>query len=64
MTDYRKARGLTLQAMADIVGVSKVTIWHIEHGVHAPSLTLLQKFVDRTGLKADDFLRKQDQAAE
>jgi len=62
MTTYRKAHGLTLRAMGNIVGVSSVTIWQIEAGKHSPRMALVQKFVDRTWLKADDFLRKQEVA--
>lgn len=61
---YRKTRGLSLKAMGEIVGVSKVTIWSIENGSHHPSLALMQKFVDLTDLKADDFLRQRATAAE
>ncbi len=61
---YRKSRGLSLQAMGAIVGVSKVTIFHIETGVHLPRLALVQRFVDRTDLKPEDFLRRQAEAAE
>ena len=56
---YRKEHGLTVQALANIVGVSKVTVSRIENGLQTPSLALVQRFVDRTGLRAEDFLRQE-----
>ena len=38
-----------------MVGVSKATISRIENGAQTPSHALIQRFIDRLGLKAEDF---------
>jgi transcriptional regulator with XRE-family HTH domain len=56
---YRELHDLTLSELADLVDTSDATISRIERGLQNPSLALLQRFVDRTGLKAEDFLRQE-----
>jgi transcriptional regulator with XRE-family HTH domain len=56
---YRKLHGLTLRQLGDVVEATGATISRIENGLQKPSLALLQRFVDRTGLRAEDFLRQE-----
>jgi transcriptional regulator with XRE-family HTH domain len=56
---YRELHGLTLRQLADLVNTTDATVSRIENGLQNPSLALLQRFVDRTGLKAEDFLRQE-----
>jgi transcriptional regulator with XRE-family HTH domain len=56
---YRELHGLTLRQLADLVDTTDATVSRIERGLQSPSLALLQRFVDRTGLKAADFLRQE-----
>jgi transcriptional regulator with XRE-family HTH domain len=56
---YRELHGLTLRQLADIVDTTESTVSRIERGLQNPSLALLQRFVDRTGLRAEDFLRQE-----
>lgn len=59
---YREKAGLSLKALAAVIGVSAATISRIETGLQQPSLPLVQKFVDLTDLKAADFLRQSEEA--
>jgi transcriptional regulator with XRE-family HTH domain len=56
---YREINGLTLRQLADIVGTTDATVSRIENGLQKPSLDLLQRFVDRTDLRPEDFLRQE-----
>jgi transcriptional regulator with XRE-family HTH domain len=56
---YRELHDLTLRELAVLVDTTDATISRIERGLQNPSLALLQRFVDRTGLKAEDFLRQE-----
>jgi transcriptional regulator with XRE-family HTH domain len=55
---YRQQNGLTCEKLGKIVGCSKAQISKIERRLFNPSLALVQRFVDRTSLKAEDFLRQ------
>ena len=62
---YREAKGLTLEAMANMLRVSGATISRIENGSQDPSMELLRRIVEHTDVKADDFLvRRKPEAAE
>lgn len=38
----REAKGLSIRELAELVGVSHVSIYHYEHGNHVPRLTHLK----------------------
>jgi transcriptional regulator with XRE-family HTH domain len=42
IADYRRARGLTLQALGDKLGVHWETVWRWEHGKRTPPGRLVQ----------------------
>lgn len=48
--DLRQARGLTLQGVAGPAGVSKVYLWHVEHGrIREPSAEKLARIAAALG---------------
>lgn len=47
----REQRGLTQQALADIVGVKRTAIARLEAGDHAPTMTTLLKLVQALDAK-------------
>lgn len=55
---YRVEQQISLQALADAVGVTKPTMSRIERGKQKPSLDLIDRLVSETGgaVTADDFL--------
>lgn len=56
----RKARGLSLQAVADILGVSVKTLLRIESGERVPKADILYKIASIYGCKVDDFYGEVD----
>lgn len=46
LKSFRQRQGLTQQAMADKLGIAKITYVNIERGVHNPSFGLLEKFAE------------------
>jgi transcriptional regulator with XRE-family HTH domain len=55
---YRLKHGLSLKAFGEVAGCSKQHVSKIERRLYTPSMALLQRIVDRTSLKAEDFLRQ------
>ncbi|MGI8857035.1 MAG: helix-turn-helix transcriptional regulator [Thermomicrobiales bacterium] len=47
----REQRGLTQQALADIIGVKRTAIARLERGDHAPTMTTLLKLVQALDAK-------------
>jgi DNA-binding XRE family transcriptional regulator len=58
MRRYRKEKGLPLDALAKVAGVSRGTISKIETGRQLPSVGLIRRLIAVTGgaLCADDFI--------
>ena len=56
---YRREKNLTLEALARDARVAKSTISRIERLHIAPSLGLVQRLVEITGLSATDFFRSE-----
>jgi transcriptional regulator with XRE-family HTH domain len=58
LQSYRERAGLTLDVLAERVGVSKATLSRIENRKQAPSLDLVSKLKAASGgeVSADDFL--------
>lgn len=63
MKSYRIKVGISIDAFAKLAGVSKATISRIENGTQNPSLNLIRRIVERTELKAEDFLVRMPQRA-
>lgn len=63
---FRTARGLSMQALGDAVGVSKQTISRIESGEDDPSLALIRRIVAFAdgALSANDFLHAPERETE
>ncbi len=55
--DLRKAKGLTLTALANMTGITAGYISHIERGRAKPSLKSLQKISEALGVATGWFLR-------
>jgi transcriptional regulator with XRE-family HTH domain len=58
LTRYRKARGLTIDALAAKIGTSKATISRLEGGLQDPSFALVRRIIAETDgeVSADDFV--------
>jgi transcriptional regulator with XRE-family HTH domain len=54
----RKERGLSQQRLAELAGVDKVTIVHIEGGKVSPKVETLTKLADALGVEVADFFPK------
>lgn len=48
--ELRKAAGLTLQEVADAIGVTRGAVWHWEQGTRAPSGSHLSLYLDALGV--------------
>lgn len=47
----RKKHGLTMRQLADMSGVSKATIYHVEHKESGTSFVVVQLILDALGLE-------------
>jgi Zn-dependent peptidase ImmA (M78 family)/DNA-binding XRE family transcriptional regulator len=57
LTQAREARGLTLVALADLVGVTSAAITHYEKGENAPRPETLEKIAEKLSLPLSYFLK-------
>lgn len=55
LLDYRRERGLSQQALADLLGVSRQTVISIEKGRYDPSLPLAFKIVEVFGCRIEQM---------
>lgn len=55
LPEFRKQRGLSQQALADLLGVSRQTVISIEKGRYAPSLPLAFKLVAVFGCRIEEM---------
>lgn len=63
LTIFRAGKSLSKAQIAALAGTSRQTIHRIERGEQTPSLKLMRRLIDATGLRADDFLPRQEDAA-
>ena len=56
MRRYRREKAIPLDKIADAVGVSRGTISRIERGKQNPSMELVRRLIEKTGLSAHDFI--------
>ena len=54
--EYRKRRGLTQQQLADIVGVSNVSLSNYERGAQMPDILTLTKIANALRISVDTLL--------
>ena len=66
LRSYRKSKGLTLQAMASLVGIDASNLSRIETGKQPPSADLLIKVAEATSgeVTPNDMLLPAKEAAE
>lgn len=57
LPDHRKERGLSQQALADALGVSRQTIISLEKGRYDPSLPLAFKLSALFGCQIEDLFQ-------
>jgi transcriptional regulator with XRE-family HTH domain len=50
LTLYRESRGLTLEGLGDLVGLSKPSVWRIEAGEQMPSPETAKEINAKTGI--------------
>lgn len=61
ITEIRKARGLSVYALAKRSGVTQSYLWRLEHGDRDnPSIAVLQKIADALGVGITDLWVKED----
>ena len=53
---YREANALSLAALASKVGTTRQYLSMIELGTATPSLDMVRKLCEETGLSADDYV--------
>lgn len=53
----RQERGLTLQELSKLLGVSTTHIWNLENGHKSPNVALVIKISDIFGVTADQLIR-------
>jgi len=58
--DYRKGAGLTQEAIAKAMGVSRQTIISIERGKYIPSLPLALKIARLFGCSTDEMFQLEE----
>jgi transcriptional regulator with XRE-family HTH domain len=61
LTAFRKAKGLTQQALADQIGSSKIQIYRYESGASQPTLDVLRKLALALSVSADDLVFEADE---
>lgn len=54
--DLRKQKGFTQQQLADIVGVSNVSLSNYERGVQTPDIETLSRLADALGVSVDTLI--------
>ena len=54
--ELRKQKGFTQQQLADIVGVSNVSLSNYERGVQAPDIEILSRLADALGVSVDTLI--------
>ncbi|MCW4467294.1 helix-turn-helix transcriptional regulator [Glutamicibacter sp. MNS18] len=55
LPEYRKDRGLSQQALADLLGVSRQTVISLEKGRYDPSLPLAFRLARVFGCRIEDL---------
>lgn len=56
----REQRNLSLQELADLLGVDRQYIWRLENGRINMTMDYLDKIIDRLKSKHEDFLNNND----
>ncbi|WP_346839831.1 helix-turn-helix transcriptional regulator [Microbulbifer sp. SAOS-129_SWC] len=51
MAELRRARGMSQEDLADLLGVSVETVSHIERGIHGPRFDLLEGIARTLGVE-------------
>ncbi len=60
----RRARGLSHDTLARIVGTSRQHLIRLEKGVHRPSPDMLGRICDALGMRPEDFSDDDDEEAD
>ncbi|MGP9526660.1 MULTISPECIES: helix-turn-helix transcriptional regulator [Micrococcaceae] len=60
LSEYRKDRGISQQALADLLGVSRQTIISLEKGRYDPSLPLAFKLAAQFNCRIEDLFIPED----
>jgi transcriptional regulator with XRE-family HTH domain len=57
LRELRKRKGLTQQAVADKMGLTRVAITQYEKGVRTPKIDIAYKLARIYGVKVDDLVK-------
>lgn len=60
----RKEKGISQQALADAINISRVSVTQYESGTREPSLDVLNRIADVLGVSVDAILGRSDDAAD
>ncbi len=58
--EQRKARGISQDVLANIIGVTKMTVSRLERGINEPTLTQLRQIANFFGCTVADLLSDDD----
>jgi transcriptional regulator with XRE-family HTH domain len=53
----REARDMTRAQLAELAGISREYVWHLEAGVSDPTVGTLQKIAKALGVTLEDFVK-------
>ena len=63
LVEERKARGLSIYALAARCGLAQQTISYVERGLRQPSFETILRIADGMGVALEDVLRRAREAA-
>ena len=64
LKSVRESKGMTQQVLAELIGMRRETILHLEHNRYNPSLEMARKIAQVFNLKVEDLfeLRQKEEA--
>lgn len=61
MNAARKASGMSIQQLADLVGIERSYLSRLIHGHHSPNLILMEKIANACGVPLYELLKPQSE---
>lgn len=60
ITEYRKAKGLTQEQLAKLLGVTQGAVAQWENGLTHPAFNMLPRLAAALGITVDELIGKED----
>ena len=54
----RLKKGVTVKQMAELLGVTKSTVYELEQGKHSPTYSSIQRYAEVLGLDVETVLKQ------